>query len=70
MTGRQQLLRVIGMCARRGFCPHTLVGGGERLRHPSQGAPGGRGPSILPVVAVCGQVDTRPGERIGRCEDS
>ena len=52
-------------CARRGFCPCTLVGGGERLWHPSQGAPGGRGPSGLPAVAVCGQVDTRPGERIG-----
>jgi hypothetical protein len=50
MTGRRQLLRVIGMCARRGFCPHALVGGGERLWHPPQGAPGGRGPSGLPAA--------------------
>jgi hypothetical protein len=48
MTGRRQLLRVVGMCARRGFWPHALVGGGERLWHPPQGAPGGRGPSGLP----------------------
>jgi hypothetical protein len=50
MTGRRQLLRVVGLCARRGFWPHALVGGGERLWHPPQGAPGGRGPSGLPAA--------------------